>query len=179
MKCLPAALLTLCALSHSGPALAQTKDALDAAVAETVTEFTKLDPHRAELASQAAGMLIFPQVTKGGIALASAYGEGALNVAGVTVGYYSEASASLGLTAGMATHREIILFMTREALDRFLRSKNWSVGADSGIAVVSKGMVDDYHSYALKKPILVFIFGQRGLMADLSLQGTKINKIVK
>ncbi len=179
MKSLPTALLAFVALLHSGDVCAQTKDALDAAVAETVTQFTRLSPRHGELATEAAGMLIFPQVTKGGIALASAYGEGALNVAGATVGYYSEASASVGLTAGMATHSEIILFMTREALDHFMRARNWSVGADSAIAVISKGMVEDYHSYALKKPILVFIFGQKGLMADLSLQGTKINKIAK
>jgi lipid-binding SYLF domain-containing protein len=159
--------------------VAQTKAVLDAAVPETVRQFNLLDPRHEELARSAAGILIFPQITKGGIALASEYGEGALQIQGTTVDYYSFASASVGLTAGMATRSEIILFMTADALDNFKKSKGWSIGADTGIAVISKGMTNDYGSASLQKPILVFMFGEKGLIADLSLSGSKIKKIRK
>ena len=171
--------LALLALAMYAPAHAQTKAVLDAGAVETVKQFNLLDPRHADLENKAAGILIFPQVTKGGIALASEYGEGVLQVGGTTVGYYSVAGASVGLTAGMATHSEIILFMTPEALEKFQGSKGWSIGADTGIAVMSKGAADDYDTSGLKKPVLAFVFAERGLIADLSLQGSKINKIVK
>jgi len=174
-----AAGMTLCATLWSPPACAQTKSALDAAVADTVKQFNLIDSRHQDLEDRAAAMLVFPQVTKGGIGLASEYGEGALLVHGAAVAYYSIASASVGLTAGMATHSEIILFMTRDALDKFTKSKGWSIGADTGIVVMTKGRMDDYDSYKLKRPILVFTLAERGILADVSLHGTKVNRIEK
>jgi lipid-binding SYLF domain-containing protein len=165
-------------LAICGPGFAQTKEVLDAGAAETVKQFNLLGSGHEDLLRKAAGILIFPQVIKGGIAVASEYGEGVLQVDGKTVDYYSVAAASVGLTAGMATHSEIALFMTPEALEKFRNSKGWSIGADTGIAVVSKGMAED-RALELKKPVLVFLFAEKGLMADLSLRGTKINKIKK
>ena len=95
------------------------------------------------------------------------------------MGYYSLASTSVGLTAGMATRSEIILFMTQSALDRFMKSRGWSVGADTGIALISKGAAGDYDTNTLKKPILGFVFGEKGLIADLSVEGSRIQKIDK
>ena len=161
------------------PCAAQTKEALDAGVLETVKQFEVLDPRHRQLERQAAGMLVFPQIIKGGIGLASEYGAGSLWMGGSAVDYYSVASASFGLTAGMASHSEVILFMTQDALDKFTRSRGWSVGADTGVVLVTKGMMDDYETYKRGKPVLVFWFAEKGLLADLSLQGTKVNKIAK
>jgi len=171
--------IAVCALFTSMPCLAQSKEAIDAGVEKAVRQFNQLDSRHATLENSAAGVLIFPQVTKGGVALAAEYGAGVLQVKGATVGYYSLASASLGLTAGMATRSEIILLMTQEALDRFLRSQGWSIGADAGIALISKGVAGDYDGSAFRKPILGFVFGESGLIADLSLEGSRINKITK
>src|SRR5260221_6074462 len=115
--------MALCALLPCLPASAQTKSVLDAWVQDTVQQFNLIDTRHQDLEDRAAGMLVFPQVTKGGIGLASEYGEGALQVHGVTADYYSIASASVGLTAGMATHSEIILFMTSDSLDKFTKSR--------------------------------------------------------
>lgn len=171
--------LALCWMFAGPPAAAQSKAILDSYVSEAVTQFYRLDKRHEPLAQRAAGALIFPQVTKGGIALAGEYGEGVLQVNGETVDYYSIASASVGLTAGMATHSEIILFMTADALHKFIASRRWSIGADTSVAVVSRGMAGDYDSQALQKPVLVFVYGEKGLMADLSIAGSKINKIQK
>jgi len=162
-----------------GSAGAQTRAILDEQIMETVKQFKQLDPRNAALAQRAAAMLVFPQITKGGIALASEYGEGALRIDDATVDYYSIAAASVGLTAGMATHSEVILFMTAGALDQFRTSKGWSIAADTGIAVITKGKATDYDSAAVNKPILAFEFAEKGLIADLSLEGSKINKIRK
>jgi lipid-binding SYLF domain-containing protein len=166
-----------CSLLLSAACAAQNKAAIDDGVQKTQQQFIELDPRHADLENRAAGVLIFPQITKGGMALAAEYGAGVLQVRGATVGYYSLAAASVGLTAGMATRSEIILFMTQEALDKFLKSRGWSIGAQTGIAMISKGAAGDLDSYTLKKPILGFVFGEKGLMADLSLEGSKIKRI--
>jgi lipid-binding SYLF domain-containing protein len=83
------------------------------------------------------------------------------------------------LTLGIAKHSEIIMFMTPEALDKFTQSKGWTIGADAAIAVVSKGAGGQYDSETLKKPILGFVFNEKGLLGDLSLEGSKITKLDK
>jgi lipid-binding SYLF domain-containing protein len=84
-------------------------------------------------------VLVFPRVTKGGIGIGGEFGDGALQVNGKTVGYYSIGSASVGLTLGLAKHSEIIMFMTQDSLDKFTSSAGWSIGADAGITLVSGG----------------------------------------
>jgi lipid-binding SYLF domain-containing protein len=182
MKLLPLCLaieIGCCSLLASAASHAQSREVIDAGVQQTLRQFNQLDSRHVGLENRAAGILIFPQVTKGGVAIAAEYGEGVLQVNGATVGYYSLASASVGLTAGMASRSEIILFMTQEALNHFMKSPKWSIGAGTGIALISKGAGRDYDTNTLKKPVLGFIFGEKGLMADLSLEGSKINKINK
>jgi len=167
------------ALFAAVPALADSKAEIDASVRESVHQFYKINPTHAELAKKAAGILVFPRVTKGGVGIAGEYGEGALQVGGKTVNYYNVSSASIGLTLGVAKHSEVIMFMTQESLDKFIASKGWSIGADTGVALISKGAGNDYDSQTLKKAILGFVYGEKGLIADLSLEGSKVNKIEK
>ena len=100
-----------------------------------------------------------------------------LQVNGKTVGYYSVGAASVGLTLGLAKHSEIIMFMTQDALDKFTKGEGWSIGADAGITVVSQGSSGEYDSKTQNKPILGFVFAEKGLIGDLSLEGSKIKKI--
>ncbi len=171
--------LTVAAMLLSGTAFAASKAQIDMGVRHALTQFQELNPKHEMLENKAAGILVFPRVTKGGVGIAGEHGEGVLQVKGQTVGYYSVSSASVGLTLGVARHKEIIMFMTQEALDKFTNSKGWSAGADTGIAVVSKGAGGDYDTQTLQKPILGFVFGEKGLIADASLAGSKINKIDK
>lgn len=171
--------IALCALFSSSPSFADSKAEIDVSVTESLRQFYLLNPTHEELARKAAGVLIFPRVTKGGAGIAGEYGEGALQVMGKTVTYYKVSSASIGLTLGVAKHSEVIMFMTKGALDKFVASKGWSIGADTGVALVSKGAGNDYDSQTLKKSILGFVYGEKGLIADLSLEGSKINKLDK
>jgi lipid-binding SYLF domain-containing protein len=136
-----------------------------------------LNPGNRQLLHSAAGTLVFPRVTKGGAGIAGEYGEGALRIDGKTVGYYSVSSASIGLTLGAAKRSEIIVFTTQEALNQFTSSKGWSVGADTGVALISKGGGANYDTETLKKPVVAFVFAEKGLIGDLSLEGSKIDKI--
>jgi lipid-binding SYLF domain-containing protein len=116
-------------------------------------------------------------VTKGGVGVAGEYGQGVLRVGHATVDYYSIGSASVGLTLGLAKHSEIIMFMTQDSLDRFTASQGWSIGADTAVALVKQGAGGQYDSDTVGKPILACVFGEKGLLGDVSLEGSKISKI--
>ncbi len=169
--------LSLLGLGVTAAAVAATRAEIDQRVVTTLSEFHALSPANVGLETKAAGMLVFPRVTKGGVGVAGEYGQGVLQVKGKTVDYYSLGSASVGLTVGLAKHSEIIMFMTQESLDKFTATKGWSIGADAGITVVSKGTSDEIDSKTHDKPILAFAFSEKGLIGDLSLEGSKISRM--
>jgi len=178
MKSLTAAAsLAILGLLASGASFAHTKAEIDRSADRALKQFYTLNPTNRDLIGKAAGVLIFGHVTKGGVGVGGEFGEGVLRVQGQSVSYYSVASASVGLTLGLAKHREIILFMTPGALDHFTQSEGWSAGGDSAIAVVSQGAGGQYDATTMGKPILGFVFGEKGLIGDLSLEGTKVTKI--
>src|SRR5476649_2395261 len=147
------------ALLMSSVSFAATKAQIDERVHTTMHQFYHLNPAHKDLVARAKGVLVFPHVTKGGIGVGGQFGEGALRIDGQNVAYYSISSASVGLTLGLAKHKEVILFMTQEALDKFSSGHGWSIGADTGVAVLSKGAGGDYDTQTLQRPILGFVFG--------------------
>ncbi len=161
----------------SAAGMAATKAEIDVSATEALKQFNKMSPGHRELQNKAEAMLVFPRVTKGGIGVAGEYGEGVLLIDGKAVGYYSLSSASLGLTVGAEKHKEIIMFMTPQALNRFTTSKGWSVGADAGVAVITKGEGAEIDTKTSSEPVLGFVFGEKGLIGDLSLEGSKVSKI--
>ena len=169
--------LTILGLIASAGAFSRSKAQLDMSADRALNHFYTLNPANRQLAKKAAGVLIFSHVTKGGVGVAGEFGEGVLRVKGEAVDYYSVGSASVGLTLGFAKHSEIIMFMTQDALDHFTGSDGWSVGADTAVALVSQGAGGQYDSATVGKPILGFVFGEKGLLGDLSFKGTKITKI--
>jgi len=164
-------------MAAAGTALADTKAELDVGVHETLKAFDALNSQNRPLRHSAAGTLVFPRVTKGGAGIAGEYGEGVLRIDGKTIGYYSISSASVGLTLGAAKRSEVIVFTTQDSLNQFTSSKGWSIGADTGVAMIHGGGGANYDTETLKKPVVGFVFGQKGLIGDLSLEGSKIDKI--
>ena len=169
--------IALFTLMLSPTVLAHTKAEINASADSALKQFYAMTPANKQLADKAAGVLIFGRVTKAGAGVAGKYGEGVLRLKGTTADYYKVTSASVGLTLGVGKHREIIMFMTQESLDKFTQSAGWSAGADSAVAVVSSGAGSEYDSVTVGKPVLGFIFGEKGLIGDLSFEGSKITKI--
>src|ERR1700720_3254837 len=161
------------ALLLSSVSFGATKAEIDERVHHTMQQFYQLNPAHKDLVARAKGVLVFPRITKGGVGVGGQFGEGALRIDGKNVAYYSITSASVGLTLGLAKHKEVILFMTQEALDKFTTSHGRSIGADTGIAVLSKGAGGDYDTKTLQRPILGIVFGEKGLIGDISLEGSK------
>ena len=158
-------------------ALAETKADIDSGVQATLEKFYAEHAGDRELVKNAAGVLVFPSVTKGGVGIAGEHGDGALLIDGVIVGHYQVSGASVGATLGVARRSEIILFMTREARDKFQNSKGWTIGADAGVAVAKLGAGGDYDSETLRHPIVAFVIDEHGLIADLSLEGAKVSRL--
>ena len=127
--------------------------------------------------SQAAGYLVFPKVYKVGIGVGAETGEGALRVGGKSVAYYRTTSGSIGLQLGAQAKSIVIAFMTRQALDKFRNSEGWKIGVDGSVALVDIGIGKTIDTQNVKDPVVGFIFGSKGLMYNLTLEGTKISKI--
>jgi len=160
-------------------ALAVDTVALDSQVGATLDAFYALSARNKDLTQNASAVLVFPDITKGGIGVGGEHGDGALQEGGKTVGYYSISGASIGLTLGLSRHSEVIVFKTPEARDKLLNSGNWSIGADASVAVAKKGAGGAYDTQTMNKPVNAFIFGEKGLMGDASLQGARIRKIAQ
>ena len=129
--------------------------------------------------NQAAGYLVFPKVYKAGIGIGAETGEGALRVGGQTVAYYRTSAASVGLQLGAQAKSIVIAFMTKESLQKFRDSSGWKVGVDGSVALVDLGAGKTIDSGNIKDPVVGFIFGSKGLMYNLTLEGSKISKLDK
>jgi lipid-binding SYLF domain-containing protein len=174
---LPLAGIVLAALVTGAPAVAAPKAEIEATSDAALNRFYGMSARHHELVDKAAGVLVFGKVTKAGVGVGGEFGEGVLRVSGATTRFYSITSASVGLTLGVGEHSEVILFMTHDALDKFMQSAGWSIGGDASVAVVKSGAGGEYSTQVLAKPIIGFVFGEKGLLGDLSLEGSKVTRI--
>jgi lipid-binding SYLF domain-containing protein len=131
------------------------------------------------LAEKAKAILIFPAITKAGFIVGGQYGQGALRENGKTVGYYSSVAASYGLQAGIQKFGYALFFMTDSARQYLDKSDGWEIGVGPSIVVVDVGAAGSLTTTTAKSEIYAFFFSQKGLMAGLGLQGTKITRINK
>lgn len=161
------------------PAQAASRDEINAEVRSAINNFHQHSSAGKELAGKAAGMLVFPNVIKAGIGIGGEFGEGALLVGGKTVAYYNIASASIGFQLGAQARSQIVLFMTPQALTKFRGSEGWKAGVDGSVALATLGAGGSIDSETAKKPIIGFIFSNKGLMYNLTFEGSKISKIDK
>ena len=150
---------------------------IDAGVNETLDRFFYNVRGARELAHKAVGILVFPSVVKAGFGIGGEYGEGALRVRGKTVDYYNTVSASFGFQLGVQERSVIIMFMTPEALDQFRRTAGWKVGADASVAIITVGVGGSIDTNKITSPVIGFILDPKGLMYNLTLEGTKISRI--
>lgn len=131
------------------------------------------------LGEKAKAILVFPSITKAGLVVGGQYGEGVLLQGGKTAGYYSTAGASYGLQAGVQKYGYAMMFMTDEAFQSLKKLEGFEVGVGPTVVVVDEGMARNATTATMKEDIYAFVFGQKGLMAGIGIQGTKITKIDK
>jgi len=156
---------------------AASKEEIDAEVQEAIENFYAQTSAGKRLAQKAAGILVFPKVIKAGIGLGGEYGEGALLVKDGTAAYYSTAAASIGFQLGAQVKSQIILFMNQKVLADFRSSQGWQAGVDGSVALTTLGAGGEISTDTLKEPIIGFIFSNKGLMYNLTFEGSKMTRI--
>jgi len=136
-------------------------------------------PKVKELSARAKGILVFPGVYKAGFLVGGLYGEGVLLKEGKAVAYYNTVAASYGLQAGAQKYGYAMFFMNDGALKYLDKSDGWELGTGPSIVVVDEGVAGGLSTSTARDDVYAFIFSQKGLMAGLGLQGSKITKIEK
>ena len=131
------------------------------------------------LAEKAQGILVFPGIVKAGFVVGGQYGEGALRKDGKTVGYYNSVAASYGWQAGIQKFGYALFFMSDSAMKYLDKSNGWELGTGPSIVVVDVGAARSLSTTTAKSDIYAFFFSQKGLMAGIGLQGTKITRLNK
>jgi lipid-binding SYLF domain-containing protein len=157
----------------ASPAHAVSAHAVDA----TMSEFFRRVRGSRGLVGRAAGVLVFPRIYKAGVGIGGEYGEGVLFVRGRRVADYNAVSASVGFQLGAQARSVVIVFMTEEALARFSRTHGWKVGVDGSVAIITVGAGASVDTDRIANPVVGFIFDNKGLMYNLTLEGTKITRI--
>ncbi|WP_211463256.1 BPSL1445 family SYLF domain-containing lipoprotein [Collimonas silvisoli] len=150
---------------------------IDAGIDATLARLQTAAPGANELLAKAQGVLVFPSVIAAGFWIGGQYGEGALRTGNTTEGYYSTASASIGLQIGAQSKALIFLFMTQDALDKFRNRDGWSVGGDASVAALKIGANGNIDTSSATSSILAFVLTNSGLMANLTLEGTKVSRL--
>ncbi len=172
------ALLTLTACQTTGGKVdSVAASRIDSDAAAALQNLYGTTPAARTLARRAKGILVFPGIVKAGFIGGAQYGKGALIRNGRTVGYYNMVAGSYGLQAGVQSFDYAMFFMTDSALDYLNSSAGFEVGVGPSVVVVDAGIAKSLTTTTAKDDVYAFIFGQKGLMAGLGLQGSKITRI--
>jgi len=163
----------------SGPTLAASAKEIDVAVDEALVKFEKEVKGGKDFIEHSKGLLVFPTVIKGGAGFGGEYGQGALRIDGKTVDYYSTLQGSFGLQLGGEIKTVVVAFLDEGALNRFRESEGWKAGVDGSVSLVTLGAGGAIDTNNLNEPIVGFVLGQKGLMYNLSFEGTKFTKLDK
>ncbi|MGD2025409.1 MAG: YSC84-related protein [Methyloceanibacter sp.] len=182
MKSLTTSLLAAflaCTALVSTPSLAEaaTAEQIEDDVNETLHSFVDQIGGARALANKAVGILVFPSIVKAGFGIGGEYGEGMLIVDKKPAGYYNIVGASFGFQLGVQERSVIIMFMTRDALDQFYSLQGFKIGVDASVAIITLGAGGSIDTDKITQPVIGFVLDPKGLMYNLTLEGSKITKI--
>jgi len=162
--------------SSSGDPAAR-REALNANADSALSNLFRQVNGAEQLVSSAKGVLIFPSVLEAGLVFGASSGEGLLRKDGETVSFHRTTSGSWGLQAGAQSTAVFLLFMTDDALRNFQTRDGWSVGADANVTLVSVGANAQITTETAQQPVIGFVLSNRGLMAGLTLNGTRVSRL--
>lgn len=174
-----AMLIALSLGTLSSPLNAATAEDLNKDAAQALNSLYRTNPVAESLSKKAKAILVFPKIIKAGLVFGGSYGEGVLTKGSQFSGYYNSVSASWGWQAGAESYGYVVFLMTNEAVEYLDTSKGWEIGVGPTVVVVDEGVGKNISSLTLKDDAYAFIFDQQGLMASVSIEGTKISPIKK
>ena len=156
---------------------ATTKEELNSDADQALHALTSTNPTAANIAQRAKAVLVFPNLVKAGLIFGGAYGEGVLKQGDKIDGYYNSITASFGWQAGAQSYGYVVFLMSDKAVRYIHETHGWEIGTGPTIVVVNEGVAKNLSTSTLKDDAYAFIFDQQGLMASLSIEGTKISRI--
>lgn len=164
-------------LTYGVHASAATAEDLDKDSAQQLQALYKTNAVAADISKHAKAVLVFPNIVKAGLVFGGSYGEGELRRGASVVDYYNSVGGSWGLQAGAESYGYAVFLMTDDAVAYLNRTHGWEIGVGPTVVVVNEGVGKNLSSSTLKDAAYAFIFDQQGLMASLSIEGTKISRI--
>ena len=168
---------TLVVMSVMNQANAATAEDLDKDSHQALQTLYKAEPLAEKFSRTAKAVLVFPTVIKAGLVFGGSYGEGEMIKGSKVVDYYNSVTGSWGLQAGAQSYAYVVFLMTDDAVQYVEKTKGWEVGVGPTVVVVDEGVAKNLSTSALKDDAYAFIFSQEGLMAGVSIEGTKISRI--
>ncbi len=176
-RVLGSVLAALSPLLLAGAAAAASAKEIDIRVDAALERFAEEVSGGKAFLKQAEGVLVLPRVIKAGFGIGGEYGEGALRIGGKTVDYYSTAAASIGFQLGAQSKTILLVFLDKKALRDFRNSQGWEAGVDGSVALATIGAGGTLDTTNLRDPIVGFVFNNKGLMYNLTLEGSKFTRI--
>ncbi len=172
------AVLALVGCTSSTPADQSARRAeIDSGADAALNRLLAEDPAAKDLAARAKGIAIFPNIVKAGLGVGGETGDGVLRVGGKSVGYYNTSGASIGLQIGAQSYSQVLMFLTDDALAHFRDSSGWQAGVDGSVTVLNTGASGKIDTTKISDPVVGFVFGQEGLMADATIEGSKYTRL--
>lgn len=174
---LMATLTPVMVIGMANEAAAATAADLDKDSQQALADLYKTNPTAQRISQQAKAILIFPNIVKAGLIFGGGYGEGELTMNGSVDNYYNTITGSWGLQAGAQSYGYVVFLMNDKAVNYIHKSKGWEFGVGPTVVVVNEGVAKNLSTSTLKDDAYAFIFAQQGLMAGVSLEGTKITQV--
>ncbi len=171
------AVATFALASMSSQAVAASAEDLNKDAAQALQTLYKTNPAAESISKKAKAILVFPNIVKAGLVFGGSYGEGVLTKNSQFAGYYNSVSASWGWQVGAESYSYVMFLMSDKAVKYLDKSKGWEIGIGPNVVVVNEGVAKNLSSSTLKDDAYAFIFDQQGLMASLSIEGTKVSRI--
>ncbi|WP_417543327.1 YSC84-related protein [Marinobacter sp.] len=171
------ALASVIAITGASQAMAASAEDLDRNAKQALETLYKAQPVAKTLSGDAKAILVFPNIVKAGLVFGGSYGEGVLLKGSEVTDYYNSVTGSWGLQAGAQSYAYAVFLMTDKAVSYLEKSKGWEIGVGPTVVLVDEGVAKNLSSSSLKNDAYAFIFSQQGLMAGLSIEGTKISRI--
>jgi lipid-binding SYLF domain-containing protein len=158
-------------------AYAATSEDLNNDAEQALKMLYRTNPVAEKISKSARAVLVFPSIIKAGLVFGGSYGEGVLKQGPKVVNYYNSVSGSWGLQAGAQSYGYVVFLMNNKAEEYLNKSEGWEIGVGPTVVIVNEGVAKNLSTSTLKDDAYAFIFDQSGLMAGLSIEGTKISKI--
>ncbi|HEY7986604.1 MAG TPA: YSC84-related protein [Methylophilaceae bacterium] len=177
LKTLTLAAASVAVLGFTNIANAATAADLDTDSQQALQQLYKINPFAAKLAHESKAILVFPKIIKAGLVFGGSYGEGELLSGGTVDGYYNSVSASWGLQIGAQSYGYVVFLVSDKAVKYIHETHGWEIGVGPTVVVVDDGVAKNLSTSTLKDDAYAFVFSQQGLMAALSIEGTKISHI--